>query len=422
MNQLTPPLVRRGAPPAKALSIPAGGIQRNVVLAWWRTGMAEPLPDSKALTDELRAWSSALARRGWFAERCGPTPALLLRSPKIRSDQVADWNSVAHACADLIEPLSRYSAGWCNSLGELRPAGLTAPVATGIREHQRQACRVVRTEMCAPDGVIETDSAATGFIENSRPRHDIDADTALSVYARGLRRIIGEGRAHSHALGGVEAWVLAQHLDQVVTDFGVDLRTEPTAEELERHASAATTFLRPIVEQHYARVGERGVDNLAEAYARVHKTYVNRLAKGLPLEGTEGYLALRMKAVAIDARRREYRRVHSEQAAWAEGHDAEPDPLDDGSSVVAAAARVLDSESACWEVRIAQQILTGHFAGDVTDSMVLRASIESHWTNDQPSDSRSASSTAAAMDVLLLMRSAIGRVRLAQHDHDEVQP
>lgn len=422
MNRLAPPPIRRGAPPAEALSIPAGGVQRNEVLAWWRTGMVEPLPDGKALTDELRAWSGALARRGWFAERYGPTPALLLRSPKVRSDHVEDWNTVAQTCADLIEPLSRYSAGWCNSLGELRPAGLAAPVATGIREHQRQACRVVRNDMCAPGEVIETEDAAKDFVEEPVPRYEIDAATAVSVYARGLRRILDERRSQSHVLDGGEAQLLAGHLDRVISEFGVDLPAGPTAEEMERHVDDATAFLRPILENHYARAGGRDADHLAEAYARVHKTYVNRLAKGLPLEGTEGYLALRMKAVAIDAWRRERRRTRSEQEAWVEGNDAGSGPVDDdGSSVVAAAARLLDSESKCWEVQIAQQILTGHFAGDITDSPALRATIESHWTNDQPPDSRSSSAGAAAMDVLLLMRSAIGRVCLAQYDGDEVQ-
>lgn len=422
MNRLAPPPMRRGVPPAESLSIPIGGIQRNAMLTWWRNGMAEPLPDGKALTDELRAWSGALARRGWFAESYGPTPALLLRSPRVRSDQAADWNTVAQTCADLIEPLSRYTAGWCNSLGELRPAGLAAPVATGIREHQRQACRVVRGEMCAPDGVIETEPTATDFVADPAPRHDIDTASAVSVYARGLRRILGEGRAQTHILDEAEAQLLTQHLDRVIADFGVELAAEPTAEEMARHAGDATAFLQPIIEGHYARAGGRDADNLAEAYARVHKTYVNRLAKGLPLEGTEGYLALRIKAVTIDAWRREHRRTAGERAAWEEGHDAPPGPLDDGGhSVVAAAARELASENGCWEVRIAQQILTSQFAGDVTDSAALRSTIESHWMNEQPSDSRSASAAAAAMGVLLLMRSAIGRARLAQHNRDEAR-
>lgn len=403
------------------------GLGRNAALAAWKRQMVEPLPDSSAITDELRSWSGSFGSVDWFQDRYGATSALLLTSPAITSTESTVWSEIAKACREFIEPFARYSAGWVDSLKELRPDGLSGDAGRGLREIERRAPVAVRQGMRPSRkvlGVIETHHTARSFIGDQRPRHRTDTEAALKAYIAGLERLVaGEIRGTGRLPDGDDAVVRA-HRDDVATEFAAIVESGPSPEDLAEYRRQATEMLARVVADF--TIHRADAPFIAEAYERVHRTYTNRLRAGRDLAGTEPYLAWRLSATRKDAARRTATRREeplevSDDSNVRRSYDQGVDHVTAGAAAHAAGRARLDAiidqvladptlrseGSLIWEATVAVDILNG--VGGIETSSDLKEYVTQRWSSEIPAFARSRSASTAATDVNLVLRYAAGR-------------
>lgn len=433
MERLVPPEI---PPPDRTLAeldpiVPAGGITRNDVLAQYRRAMREPLPESKTLTGALRGWSGALATRQWFGGRYTPTGALVMRSPKVCLDDADTTHSVVTACVEVVEPLSRYTAGWCDSLDSLSPKGLGNPVGTAVREARRFAEQRVRAAMTEQEPTVHDSwESVAAFVAEPSTRHMVDEQIALNAFVTKIVLLIDKGVTGKHTLTEAETGLLGELGDQIINELGAVPDEPVTPERLAELRAQAIEFLERVVAERFAGARYKH-DHMPEAFERVVTTYINRLRVGKPLEGTEFYLKLRLGAVRVDEWRRLDRLRRKERDLVAgddpdsgragdriEDSTAPSSSIEAGDLLGSARAKIAadpsnrDGGTLSWEAKMALSILDG---GSDTEQMPtqrdLRAFVADRWNTEQPNDSRSSSGQAAAMHVLLLMETAVNQAR-----------
>lgn len=430
MELLAPPdIPSRGTVSVELpLRIPREGIARNELLQQYQSAIHTPSPESKALQNELQSWSGLLARTDWFSLEYTPTSAAVLKSRSVRVSDAETPRHILRSCVEIIEPLSRYSAGWCDSLATLAPSGLRRPVSTAVREAQRFGARAVRSDMSQTDPQVQMSRhTVRQFLVTPATRHRHDERVAVDAYLTKVALLVEKGVTGKTTLTEAETSTLTE-LGTRLIDHGAQPADRPGEEEVAGFRRTAVAFLNRVVETHFADGGHRH-EHMAEAFERVVTTYVNRQCLGKPLEGTEHYLKLRLAAVQIDEWRRERRRRSGEHSLVA-GQDSGSARADDRAEdtaapnsavgaheVVSTAIQMIDADSTlyvdgqlCWEGVMATTMLAGGLGvdPDATQSELSNALVE-RWTADRPRDSRSTSARAAAMDALLLARTAVNR-------------
>jgi hypothetical protein len=431
---LAPPELRRSAtlPGAEEIVLPPEGQRRDVALKQWLQRMPPPKPGTKELDGELKSWAGTVGKRKWVAERYGPTAALLLRSRSVDSADPEQWAAVFVACAELIEPLSRYTAGWSDSVHTTQPQGLPARISTPLREIARRVPKAVRVSMAREnaDAVIATADSADDFIDHPHRRHPQDARTAVLTYGVKVRALLTSGLPGSRDVRERAAERIRDHLAALLSELDVDLPPEPTGAERTAADQEAFRFLDRIVATKFANLNEADprYEHFAEAHTSLLTTYRNRLLAGLSLEGTENYIHLRLRSVKIDTWRRKSREgPHENLDRGATNAAAVSDPVPTESNAhveqVRRAARSIAADPTLrtpagepyWEARTAAGILLGAIALNVDD---LKNEIAAIWDEQAPVDSRSRSAGQAAQDVRLIMKAALERTE----DDDRQDP
>ena len=159
MERLEPPVIPAPEPPPSIERFIVGpeGIGRNELLKQWRGHMVMPRPTAGKLPDELHGWAGKLGACDWFGPAYHPSLTVFMRKQRLPIADRAILAAGLAACADLVEPLSRYSVDWCDTLMVLNPVGWPKDVLLAVREGARKAPGTVRESMVA-DSVI--DSAA----------------------------------------------------------------------------------------------------------------------------------------------------------------------------------------------------------------------------------------------------------------------
>lgn len=408
-------------------------INRSALLRLWEGRMQRPLPDSKSLRNQLAKWAGDFGRAPWISGSYHPSVAVLLTKPAMTSAEVDGWNSVTTICERYIEPYARYTAGWTDSLDELRPSGLPNSIATCVREQARKAPVEVHQSMTpasVDDGVLASEWTADEFVVDQTPRHEKDRHTALRTYVHGLRNLVGGLYTAAREMSAETRRDVTEHYDLLLDELEKPLEEEPTAEQLAGYEAQATEFLRAVLEQYPL---SRLYDSyIGEAFIRVRKTYTNRLQDGRRLEGTESYLLKRAKAIRTEELRSRSRDssvefIVSDDKNSHLAHDAVDDPFTGRTAeryvaddLVTRALECIDADPTLrdphgkpfWEADIARRLLRGEFdEHDVSEHVALLALIEGRSRVEQPTHSRNTSDRAAAMDVALLARAAIARAR-----------
>lgn len=410
--------------------IPREGIGRDQLLDQFMRAMPRPRPDGGALKQELRSWSGNLGRTNWFGQVYSPTAGLLMKRRRERISDDPTIGTILRSVAELVAPLSRYSAGWGESLAALRPSGV--PVVC-VREAQRYAVRAVRKEMTDRPAAVHAEVVTLrGFLVRPEARHTRDAHIALCAYSEVLARAADTARITLQTDGDSERDRLTEFLSELAEHLGEPLRREWSAAEMEDFRKRAVAFLSDVVADHFS---DKKFDPelMTEAFERVVTTYVNRLRIGKSLSGTEHYLGLRMSAVQMDKwrregamQKRETRLVTGDQTGSSraddriEGCDSASNDHEN-ASILVSAVRILEEDPANhlgrtldWETSTAAAILRG---GDdprwsrAQTHNDLRRMILAVWESGRPERARSSSASAGAMRVLLLMQSAIDRAR-----------
>lgn len=415
------------------LSVSREGMTRDELLKQFQGVMSVPHPESKALTNEIRAWSGALGSKAWFAQHYNATTALLLTRTKVRVGEAETLRDAVRSCVELVAPLSRYSAGWATSLDPLRPRGV--PVVA-VREAQRAAARDVRRDMIASvPPVHSTMETLRAFFAYPQERHPRDEYVTLCGYVTRIARAVETGGPAKQPLTEEQRQLLADLVMAVGDERGATPRRQPTEKELAGLRRQAVAFLREVVREQFV---DGGYDQelMAEAFERVVRTYVNRLILGKPLEGTEYYLKLRLSAVRIDAWRAEQRKRKNEGSFVAgadRGSSRADDRIEDTTApesdvdvvgVLMAAAAMIEADELNriagqlnWEATMACALLRQDLlTSDAPTRHDLQEAVAAAWAAGAPQNAISASSKAAVMRVLLLMRTSATRARKALND------
>lgn len=161
-------------------------VTRNDLLMAWRDATARPMPESKSYSDQLKSWSGQVGRRPWAGDLHPTAPTLLTRA-QMASAEADGWNAVSALCAELIDPLSRYTAGWAVSLLNYRVKPLPHKVIDVVRTLIRKVPPVVQAAMLDPaDDVLATEATVRAFLADQSSRHATDGQTALDCYTRHL--------------------------------------------------------------------------------------------------------------------------------------------------------------------------------------------------------------------------------------------
>ncbi|MFT4127078.1 MAG: hypothetical protein QM662_12730 [Gordonia sp. (in: high G+C Gram-positive bacteria)] len=391
--------------------------------------MHPPLPDSKALGGELLSFSGTLGQRSWVGQQYSPTAALILGRPSVPIADPATVVEVIRAITDVVDPLSRYTAGWCDSLAALRPPRLRNPVATAVREAQRSGVRAVRRDMTGgPAPVHRTATSVHQFLAHPQARHRHDEMIALNAFVTKVARLVADGRTGSTLLTRDELQILTRLSAELIEAAGATPARPPTEDQLAEYRRIARAVLDRVVREQFTGA-KYPREYLSEAYARVLTTYVNRLARGQSLDGTDFYLRLRLRAVEIDEWRREVRRGRHESASGpaergpADTENTGDTATDDGAlrTILTTAISIIATDPAhtvdgrlSWEAAMAISLLENHRDHGRHPNPV--ETVIAAWDAQRPTTSRSPSARAAAMAVQLLMRTAIN---LATRRHDE---
>lgn len=426
MKQLVPPVLPEPSDDRLTIVAPESGIDRAAFLKSWRDQMRLPKPDSKCLANDMNAWSTAVIGAEWFSRRYSPTARALLAKPKV---VVADYRIIDEAeivCGELVEPLSRYSAGWVKSLAVFRPGGLSNPVTSAIREAQRYGATRVRVGMTrGDDPVLRSAASADDFLRRPQTRHRCDQQTALDGFVSKLGETILRAGNRPQGSGSDDQTELMRcQQRRAIEEYGAAQRIALTDEQREANRQQAVAFLDPVlndlVKQH--RYQQK---YLSQAYESVLRTYLNRLASGRQLDGTEHFLRLRLTAVRIDEwrsqqakRKRESPFVMNQDGA---GHsddrmdlppDADSAGLDD---LVTRTIELINTDprqqlnnQLSWEAAMAIELLSGK-ALELENVDEVTAYIEKAWRERRPTHGRSVAAAQAAMDVMLLLRTATNR-------------
>lgn len=430
MKQLVPPMFQAPSLDLPDVTIPFGGIHRPELLAMWRDEMVPPKPDSKCLENDMNAWAEAIGKAEWFGDRYAPVIKSFLTNRRVALADPAAVDEAARVCADAVEPLSRYSAGWVRSLDVLRPRGLPNQVASAIREAQRWSATRVRDDMsCGAEAVQETQRRLDGFIAHPETRHAHDQQLALDAFATKLDATVLRWHEKRGTDPKRDAVLVAQR-QAAITEYGAVPAKAPSAADQERLRRQAADFLDPVMEELVAS-GKYSPEYLSEAYLRVLKTYTNRLAKGQPLKGTEHFLVLRLRAVKVDEFRRSSgrgRTVSFSSNQDGEGHSDdrvedridELDQDDELGRLVADAVELIRADPAqwvdgelYWEAQTAVDLLTGAALElGVADAVI--GHVERAWCETRPAHSRSVSAAQAATEVMLMMRTSTNRALRAR--------
>ncbi|MGW0039416.1 hypothetical protein [Gordonia sp. NPDC003376] len=436
LERLVPPAVMpRDAPPLPVTVVmPPEGIGRDDILAGYRSVMPEPLPDGKPLKNEMHAWSGAVGAMPWCAGRYSATAAQVLRSPRILVGDRATVDRIVDVCGAAVDPLSRYSAGWCGSVAPLVPRGMRGRLGGAIRNARRAIpCRIRRAMTGAPPTVHTSPEDLEGFLDDPTARHDDDAQVALDTFVTQIDVLVERGRIGEEVLSESERSLLLELAEQVIDELGAVREERLTAERVAELRPAAVEFLERVLKDQFADRRCRA-DHMSEAFERVVTTYVNRLHQGKSLAGTEYYLRMRLAAVRVDEwRREEVRRRHTTRfVAGADvGSARADDRVEDGtapdalSSVVGGGGylgivlgNIDDNDlyrvggEPCWEARVARDLLSirGLTVLDAGPGEPV-AEVLRRWGSERPTTARSPSPEAAAMAVQLIIRTAIDHVR-----------
>ncbi|GAB19683.1 hypothetical protein GOEFS_093_00120 [Gordonia effusa NBRC 100432] len=409
--------------------IPPDGIARDELLLQYQRQMTRPTPESKVLTGELRSWSGVFARTKWFATQYTSTAALMLKGRNVRVSDAETLDAIVRASGELIDPFARYSAGWSTSLAVLRPKNLRNAVLVAIREAQRYGARLVRRDMTTVEPVQNTHERAMGFLADPAHRHQRDRQTALDAYLAKVSDIISAADTSRKRLTDAERALLVDLTNVLINELGA-VPIVPLSEDKESdNLAIATEFLADVV---FTALRGRSYDerHVAQAYERVLITYLNRLRRGLSLEGTEDYFLMRLTAVRIDEWRREVRRKDREARFVAADDDGvraddrvdELTAPDEGPArrTIKTAIGYIGSDPNLridgrlyWEAETAIAILAGEIGESAASRRDLRAVVANRWGVQRPVHARSATSALAATDVLRLMRAAVNRAGVA---------
>ncbi|WP_157139184.1 hypothetical protein [Gordonia alkanivorans] len=435
MSRLVPPLIPPGAQPAiVVVVVPLSGVSRDEYLKQYQRSMREPLPESKSLQGELCGWSGALGKRRWVGERYSPSVALLMCSRRVEVADLDTIDRLGAVCRDTIGPLSCYSAGWYSSLAPLVPSGLRRSIGAAVREARRAAVRKVRGAMVRSEpSVDESFDTVQNFVETPISRAGVDEKVALDGFVSAIVRLLDAGAAGSTILTEEETTVLAELGERVVDDFGAEPEEPLTAERRAELRTTAITFVERVIADR-VKGKDRSDPRLSEAFERVVTTYVNRLHRGKPLEGTEYYLKLRLDAVRLDEKRRTaVRRLHERRLIVADDPDRSqaddrventPDPAADAANELLAVIAATIAEDPdqqidgklCWEGRTAITLLTIGGTLDIASPGEVRRVAAQLWRSEQPADARSESAMKAGMNVYLTLETAGRRARRSLAD------
>ncbi|GAB08583.1 hypothetical protein GOARA_013_00270 [Gordonia araii NBRC 100433] len=435
MERLVPPVVDAEPPQSVVVEIPNEGIGRNALLRAYKDAMVRPVPDGKSLDHALKAWSGILGAAPWF-RAAQPTTALALRSPVVRSDEPTFREALAAVTA-FVDPLSRYSAGWCDSLKPLRWNTFQRPLSDAVHEARRYGARRVHDDMAAREramtdqpAVQESEESLRAFLRDPSVRHARDEQIALNGFATKIAELVDLGGTRTMRLTDEERDLLIEWEERLVDDFDAAPTRVPTEEELDRYHRVAVAFL----ERAFAEADIDGFthDDVNEAFRRLVVSAVNRQIIDRPLDGLERAIRPRIRAVAADDARKRHRQretafIAGDDRTAGGAHDrfdALPEGAERAADIVAIAATLIERDPAllldgrpCWEAHTAHTLLTQpHLAADSPRRFVLDA-----WSSGVPPHARSASAPAAAMDVLLIMRTAVARATLEADGIDEGQ-
>ncbi|HMS75894.1 hypothetical protein [Gordonia sp. (in: high G+C Gram-positive bacteria)] len=428
MERLEPPVIPAPEPPPSIDRFIVGpeGIGRNELLKQWRGQMTMPRPTAGKLPDELHGWAGKLGACDWFGPAYYPSLTVFMRKQRLPVADRATLTAGLAACADLVEPLSRYSVGWCDTLMVLNPVGWPKDVLLAVREGARKAPGAVR-ELMVVDGVIATQNSAGDFVRDQTRRHRQDTRTSLQAYLHHLRRIRLTGNGIPRELADDEKATLSERFSSLVRDYGVEPADELSENELAELRRLAKEFLDAIIDKQVVE-RERNSPLAGEAYERVLTTYVNRLSKGMTLAGTEWMFRSRIE----DARKDKYIR-HSKQLEHETPLTQRDDPDDSGTrdnavavappaqaeptdmmSIAAdfvrtdPAARLSSSGELCWEASLAIDFLLGRTTS-ASGPRLFRREIQSLWSPDIAAECRFSTAAGAAGYVAALIEGAVNR-------------
>lgn len=435
MEHLEPPVIPAPEPPPSIDRFIVGpeGIGRNELLKQWRGQMTMPRPTAGKLPDELHGWAGKLGVCDWFGPAYHPSLTVFMRKQRLPIADRTTLTAALAACADLIEPLSRYSVGWCDTLMVLNPVGWPKDVLLAVREGARKAPGAVR-ELMVTDGVIATRGTAGDFVHDQSRRHDKDTRASLEVYLHNLRRIQLTGTGIPRSLTEDEKAALSERFSSLVSDYGVAPAEVPSAEELAELRRLAREFLDAIIDKQVVEK-ERNSALAGEAYERVLTTYVNRLAKGAPLAGTEWMFRSRIEDVRKDEYIRDCKKLEHEERLTHRDDPDDPGTRDNAvvveqpgqtgpSDTMVAAADIVRSDPAArfpgggelyWEAALAIEFLLGRPMSS-SGPRLFRREIQSLWSPDIAPECRFGTATGAAGYVATLIESAVNRARRGLSD------
>lgn len=376
---------------------------RNELLEKWRR-LAPPFDgDGKSYADELNGWSREFGGTGWVATDYHRSLPTLLTSPRLATPEADGWNAVTALLVDYLDTFGRYTASWTTTLWELRPRrGLTRQTRDGLRTIARRGPSAVRTGMTRPaDSVIATRAAADAFLAALVARRPADQATALLAYAAGLDAYCAGSAMAEGPDGPTET--LEAHRSEIASLLPETPMPAPRDDDraAERTAIANDVLLDTLDPR---LLSPRFAEHLGEAWARVVRTCVNRLADGRPLDGPERYLAKRLKDVEAEY----YRGLARTGRHVVPLADQEPKPRDDGPGDLVTEARLILQPHAAtdWATAVAVGVLAGDGLGMTASE--LRNHIAERWQTDRPERLTRRGATNAVIHVL---RAAIERAR-----------
>ncbi|MFI8774648.1 hypothetical protein ACIGKQ_21150 [Gordonia sp. NPDC062954] len=424
MERLNPPRVPEPEPPPPPGWWYTGHdatICRDDFLAEWRARMRPPTPDTKSVKNQLNRWAGNLGRAGWTSSEYHPSVRTLLCEPRTSSAEVDGWNAASVICADFVEPFARYTAGWVDSLHEIRPS----PLPGAVGRHLRDMCRAVTKPLgdnmvAAKPGVIATRSAARKFVRDQSQRHHIDSEIVLQRYASLLGDFI-EGMVLAQ-LGYDDPEIhtrIADHYDLVISMLGEQTpRREYTDDEIADFDIRVREFLAAA----FAARGVQRDADAGEAFIRLHTTGMNRLRGGIPLEGLQYHIPLRFRAIAAERKRERSRATEipvdpETGRTFASKRDGLPPEVAD--EIARAIRRIRDDPTLAladgtrvWEAEFAADLLAEVILGDsLMTERELKTHITELWKCGRPTNARSTGPHLAARDVALLIRIALTHAR-----------
>ncbi|WP_345314418.1 hypothetical protein [Gordonia alkaliphila] len=401
------------------LVIPLEGIGRNAILTAYFRSMPKPMPDRKIVKEHLLSWAGKLGAAKWFRDEYPRTGTILRdRNVRVQEPQTAQ---VIELCAEYIDPLARYSAGWVNSLAALKPSGLRRDVSNALRDASRLAAGAVRTAMANPPSVQASAASLTSFLEDQSGRHEADEQTALNAYVTKLVSVLGDGHGYGVTLSPEESEAVAKHRD-MLTELGAR-DTAVDEATLRKLRSEIKKALEAVVESD-ARL-QRHPD-VGIAFESILTTCVNHRLNGRAVRAIRPSDFLRrIKGRGVSAlKMREGELPDEERVAGPSlGVPGEPGAAQivGLGDLLALAIADLDSDeelrlgdALCWEAEFVRSELLaelgGEHHGDVGRKL-FRVRTREAWTAEQPKNSRNRAAAAAVIDCEALMRGLIARAQ-----------